>query len=108
MTAQRNGEVPYGAAPERTALAWERTGMGVVVGCFLIFHSSYLFGLLPVGIVAVALGLLIAVLAVFAFPTDRYLRGDPADSWPLLAAVGIAVILLGLLGAVVAGAAALS
>jgi|GEM_PF-703932 len=92
----------YGAAPERTALAWQRTGLGVVIGSFLVFHASVALGVPAVGIGAAALGLLVATLAVFAFPTDRYLRGDPADSWTLLLAVTGAVLALGLLGAVTA------
>ena len=55
--------------PERTTLAWQRTGLGVVVGCFLIFHTAFQLGVLPVGVVAGgcwALG--VAALAVFARP----------------------------------------
>jgi uncharacterized membrane protein YidH (DUF202 family) len=99
---------PYGAAAERTAMAWQRTGLGVVVGSFLLFHSSFQLGFWPLGTVALALGLTVAVLAVFAFPTDRYLRGDPADSWTLLTVISLAVAALGLLGAVIAVATLLN
>lgn len=90
----------YGAAPERTTLAWQRTALGVVVGCFLIFHTAFQIGVLPVGVVSAALGLGVAGLAVFAFPAQRYQAGLPADSWRLLSTVTGAVVLLGLLGAI--------
>ncbi|MGS0685299.1 DUF202 domain-containing protein [Nakamurella sp. GG22] len=94
-------EPPYGAAPERTALAWQRSGLGVVVGCFLTVHSSVRLGVIPIAVAAVGLGLVITVLAL-AFPSRRFLRGDPADSWRLLAALTTAVVALALLGAIVA------
>jgi len=92
----------YGAAPERTALAWQRTGLGVIVGSFVVFRISVELEVLPIGVAAVGLGLLIAALSVFVFPIGRYQRGDPADSWTLLIVISGAVALLGALGAVAA------
>ena len=96
------GPEPYGAAPERTALAWQRTGLGLVIGCFLVFTSAVRLGITPMAVLAGGLGLLIAALAVFVFSTSRYLRGDPADAWRLLLVVAGAVIALGGLGAIAA------
>lgn len=92
------GEV-YGAAPERTTLAWQRTGLGVVVCSFLIFHTAIQLGVLAVGALAGCLGLAVAALAIFGFPAQRYRLGRPADSWRLLNSVMWSVVGLGLLGA---------
>jgi uncharacterized membrane protein YidH (DUF202 family) len=89
-----------GRAPERTILAWRRTALGVVVCCFLVFHTSVQIGVLPVAVVAAGLGLVVAGLAIFAFPAGRYLEGRPTDSWRLLTTVTGAVLTLGALGAI--------
>ena len=44
--------LPYGAAPERTALAWQRTGLGLVIGCFLVFVTAVRLGIVPMAVVA--------------------------------------------------------
>ena len=90
----------YGAAPERTTLAWQRTGLGVVVCSFLIFHTAIQLGVLAVGMLAGGLGLSVASLAIFSFPARRYRLGRPADSWRLLTYVTGSVVGLGVLGAV--------
>jgi uncharacterized membrane protein YidH (DUF202 family) len=90
----------YGAAPERTALAWQRTGLSVVIGCFLVFVASFRTQILAVGIAAGLLGLAIAALSVFAFPVNAYLRGQRVASWPLLLVATVSVVALGVLGTV--------
>jgi uncharacterized membrane protein YidH (DUF202 family) len=92
----------YGAAAERTELAWQRTGLGVVVGCFLVFHTAFALGVIPIGVIAVGLGLLVAWLSVFVVPSSRFSRGEPADSWVLLTTVALAVAGLGALGTTMA------
>ncbi len=101
--ARTPGDQPqiYGAAPERTALAWQRTGLGVIVGSFLVAQTSLRLGAQAVGVVAVALGILFTVLAL-AFPRQRYARSEPADSWVLLSGTATAVVILALLGTAVA------
>ena len=95
----RPGDV-YGAAPERTTLAWQRTGLGVVVCSFLIFHTAFQLGVLGVGVVAAALGLVVAALSVFGFPAERHRQAVSEDSWRLLVSVTAPVVGLGVLGAV--------
>jgi len=92
------GEV-YGAAPERTTLARQRTGLGVVVCSFLLFHTAFQLGVLGVGVVAAVLGLVVAALSVFGFPAERRRRALPDDSWRLLVSVTAPVAGLGVLGA---------
>ena len=92
----------YGAAPERTTLAWQRTGLGVVVCSFLIFHTAIQLGVLAVGALAGSLGVVVAALAIFSFPARRYRAGHPADSWRLLIYATVSVVGLGGLGAVTA------
>ncbi len=91
----------YGAAPERTALAWQRTGLGVIVGSFLVFQTSLRLRVPAVGYVALVLGVLVTVLAL-AFPRQRFVRGEPADSWLVLSGIAAVVVLLAVLGGIVA------
>jgi hypothetical protein len=90
----------YGAAAERTALAWQRTGLSVVIGCFVVFVASFRTQIIAIGIAAAVLGLVIATLSVFAFPVNAYLRGHRVDSWPLLVVAAASGGALGVLGAV--------
>ena len=90
----------YGAAPERTALAWQRTGLSVVIGCFMVFVASFRTQTIVIGIAAGVLGLAVAALSVFAFPVNAYLRGHRVDSWPLLVIAGASVVAIGILGTV--------
>jgi len=101
-TAERGGDSAdaevYGAAPERTALAWQRTGLSVVIGCFLVFVASFRTHIVAIGIAAGVLGLTISALSVFAFPVNAYLRGHRVASWPLIVIAGVSVVALGILG----------
>jgi len=90
----------YGAAAERTALAWQRAGLGVVVGFFLVFRTAFGLGVIPVGVIAAILGVLVAALLVFVVPSARFLLGHRAGPWSALTAAAVAVVSLGMLGAV--------
>ena len=84
-------------------MAWRRTALGVIVGCFLVFHTAVQLGALLVGIAAACLGAGIATVSVFAFPVQRYRRSvTPATSWSLLLAVVGAAVALATLGGVAA------
>lgn len=90
---------PYGAAAERTTLAWQRTGLGVIVCSFLVFHTAFRLGVLAVGALAGGLGLVVAALSVFNLPAKKYRQALPGDSFRLLVGVTTSVVLLGVLGA---------
>ncbi len=92
----------YSAATERTALAWQRTGLGVVIGYFLLFVASVRHGVIAFGAMAAGLGVTLAVLAVATFPTARRPRRDELDPWVLLLLIAIPVVALAALGALVA------
>ena len=92
----------YGAAPERTALAWQRSGLGVVVGCFLVFRTAVQLGATAIGVVAVLLGALVATLLLVVVPSPRFRRGHRAGPFPALTAAALAVAALGALGTMTA------
>jgi len=81
--AARPAEV-YGAAAERTELAWQRTAVGVVIGSFVVCHTCVQLNLLWMGGIAALLGMVVAGLFVFAFPTGRHRGGPASDTWSLL------------------------
>jgi uncharacterized membrane protein YidH (DUF202 family) len=92
-------EEPPGAAGERTALAWQRTALGVVVGCFLLAFRALLLdeGWLAVG--AGLLGITMAVGSVITLPLRRNTPDAASSAWLLLLVACGAVIALGSLGA---------
>lgn len=105
--ATEPGERPavYGAAPERTVMAWQRTGLGVVVGSLLVLHTSLRIGSAVAGagvISTVALALGLGAVMALAFPWQRYVRGEPAGSWVMLSVLAAAVMTLALLGGTIA------
>ena len=101
-SAQDNTDITdpevYGAAPERTALAWQRTGLSVVLGCFVVFVASFRTQNIVIGVAAGVLGLAISALSVFTVPVTAYARGHRVDSWPMLVVAAVAVSALGVLG----------
>ena len=92
----------YGAAGERTALAWQRTGLGVVIGYFLLFVALVRHGVLAFGALAAGVAVALTVLAATFLPTARRPRHQEPDTWILLLGVTIPVLTLAALGAVVA------
>ena len=105
MTAEENPTDPvevYGAARERTALAWQRTGLGVVIGYFLLFVALVRHGVLAFGALAAGVAVTLTVLAATFLPTARRPRHHEPDPWILLLGVAIPVLTLAALGAVVA------
>ena len=87
-------EEVYGAAAERTELAWLRTVLGGVIGCFVVFATCVRLGAPIIGVGAAALGVVVGALFVFAFPVGRFRRGIPVNSWNLLLFTGLAVAAL--------------
>jgi uncharacterized membrane protein YidH (DUF202 family) len=92
----------YGAAPERTALAWQRSGLGVVVGCFLVFRTALALGVVPISVIAALLGVLVAALILVVVPSARFRRGHAAGPWVALATAALVVVGLGALGGMTA------
>jgi uncharacterized membrane protein YidH (DUF202 family) len=92
----------YGAAAERTALAWQRSGLGVVVGCFLVFRTAIALGVVAVGVLAALLGVLVVTLLMFVVPSARFLRGHPKGPWAALITAVLIVVGLGAIGALTA------
>ena len=105
MTAEENPTEPvevYGAARERTALAWQRTGLGVVIGYFLLFVALVRHGVLAFGALAAGVAVTLTVLAATFLPTARRPRHEEPNPWILLLAVAVPVLTLAVLGALVA------
>ncbi len=97
---------PPGAAGERTALAWQRTALGVVVGCFLLAFRALLLDEAWLAVGAGSLGVMLAVGSVITLPLRRNTPDAAGSAWLLLRLACAAVIALGLLG-VAAGLAML-
>jgi len=95
-----------GLQPERTALAWSRTGLAVVAGSLLggrLLAPHVGVAGLVLGAVGVGLGLAL-LLAAPARERRHARRADPARLRPgggLLAVVAAAAVALGVVGAVV-------
>ena len=105
MTGEDKATEPvdvYGAARERTALAWQRTGLGVVIGYFLLFVALVRHGVLAFGALAAGVAVALTVLAATFLPTAGRPRREEPDPWIMLLGVAGPVLSLAMLGAVVA------
>jgi uncharacterized membrane protein YidH (DUF202 family) len=87
--------------PERTALAWRRTGLSAGVVCLVLAITLVRIDLAYLAIGAAALAVITTVLAMQHFPDGAQLTREYA--WPALTrlvGVVVAVALLGVVAAV--------
>lgn len=98
MTARvpLQGERDPGLQPERTQLAWQRTAIGVVLGCAVLSMTVARHGHAAIAALAALLGFATAWWALRT-ATRRRLAVQHPPWAPLVRAAG-AVALLGLLG----------
>ncbi|MBI9115157.1 DUF202 domain-containing protein [Sanguibacter suaedae] len=94
--------VPDGAQPERTALAWQRTLLGVVLGALLLAMTAARAGVPAATVGAAALGVYVTVRMVLRSPAATLRRGTVGSPWPVLRRVVGVVVALGVLGAATA------
>ena len=99
-------EPPPGAQPERTALAWQRTILGTVLGALLASMTAIRVGA-PVLAIAVAMLCVYVALRLVITKRARGLRsGELVPVWPALARTAWSVAVLGLLGTLISVVAA--
>ncbi|MBE7700081.1 DUF202 domain-containing protein [Oerskovia sp. Sa1BUA8] len=88
-----------GLQPERTALAWQRTVLGVVLGSLLLAAVNLRVGQPVLSVLAGLLAVATLVPAVLRPPSGGLPRDGVLRSWDFLVRVASLVGVLGLLGA---------
>ncbi|GAA3208045.1 DUF202 domain-containing protein [Oerskovia jenensis] len=88
-----------GLQPERTALAWQRTVLGVVIGSVLLAAVNLRVGQPVLSVLAGALAVATLVPAVLRPPSGGLPKDGRLRSWGFLVRVATLVGVLGLLGA---------
>ena len=88
-----------GLQPERTALAWQRSVLGVVVGALLLGAAGLRSGHALVVVAAGVLAVLTVVLAVLRPPDGRLPAGGRLHSWAFLVRLVVLVVALAAIGA---------
>jgi len=88
-----------GLQPERTALAWQRSVLGVVVGALLLAAAALRSGQALVVVAATALAVLTLVPAVLTPPSGRLPADGRLRSWSFLVRLVALVLALAAVGA---------
>ncbi|GMA22356.1 hypothetical protein GCM10025864_01150 [Luteimicrobium album] len=96
MTGEPNTRVPHDEPAERTALAWQRTALGVALGCAVLALAALRERDPGLAIAGVLLGAATVTGAVRA-RTAHWPRADRRP-WGMLAPGAGAVVLLAALG----------
>ncbi len=89
---------PPGAQPERTALSWQRTVLGTIVGALLLSMTAVRSGAPVLAIAAAALSLYVAARLMVASPARSLRLGSRTQVWPGLSRMAWSVACLGALG----------
>ncbi|WP_265520917.1 DUF202 domain-containing protein [Oerskovia flava] len=97
-----------GLQPERTALAWQRTVLGVVISSLLLATAALRAQVAVVSVLALLLAVLSLVPTVLRRPDGGSPRDGRLYSWDFLVRVVAMVVTLGVLGTVAAVAGALT
>lgn len=97
---------PPGAQPERTALAWQRTILGTVLGALLAAITAIRVGTPGLAVAVAGLCVYVAVRLAITSRASALRSGGPAPVWPALVRTVTSVALLGLLGALISVVAA--
>ena len=98
---------PPGAQPERTALAWQRTILGTVLGALVASMTAIRVGAPGLSIAVSALCLYVALRLVRTSRARGLRSGALVPVWPALVRTAGSVAVLGLLGTLIALVAAL-
>lgn len=101
-SASASALTPHGAQPERTALSWQRSILGTVVGAVLLAMTAIRVDAPWLALGAAALTVDVAVRLMVDSPARALRTGTPTDAWPGLVRLARAVAVLGVLGAVTA------
>jgi hypothetical protein len=108
MTAPAPPDSPAGDQPERTALAWQRVTLGVVLGAVLLTFGAVRAEAELISLASCALAAWIA-WSMLGPASARSLRtGRRSSTWPNLLRVAATVACLGILGLVLAGSRAVT
>lgn len=91
-----------GLQPQRTALAWQRTGLSILLTCVLAGGAAFRLGFPVGGFIAVGIGLTMCYLAVRHFPKGHDRSAGADTVWLTLAATVAVVVAASVTGTALA------
>ena len=91
-----------GLQPERTALAWQRTGLAAAAVCLIIGLTAIRLGSTLVAVLAAMMTLVTIIVAMRGFPRGGRAPETALHAWPILVRMTAVVLAIAATGALLA------